>query len=53
MLSYLEIKDYRSERGELHPVLRLSYELAGPALGTAPIVLVNHALTGNSSVAGE
>lgn len=53
MLSYLEIRDYRSERGELHPVLRLSYELAGPALGTAPIVLVNHALTGNSSVAGE
>src|SRR5690606_28014485 len=27
--------------------------LFGKALGTAPVVLVNHALTGNSKVAGE
>lgn len=33
--------------------LPLSYELFGPELHTAPIVLVNHALTGNSTVAGE
>lgn len=31
----------------------LSYEIFGRALGTAPIVLVNHALTGNSTVTGK
>ncbi|MBA5792906.1 alpha/beta fold hydrolase [Flavobacterium sp. xlx-214] len=30
----------------------LTYQLFGKPLGTAPIVLVNHALTGNSLVAG-
>ncbi len=33
--------------------LPLSYQYFGPDLGTAPIVLVNHALTGNSLVAGD
>lgn len=31
----------------------LSYETFGPELHSAPIILINHALTGNSSVAGE
>ncbi len=31
----------------------LSYEIYGQKLHTAPIVLVNHALTGNSTVCGE
>jgi len=31
----------------------VTYQLFGKALGTAPVVLVNHALTGNSSVTGE
>lgn len=31
----------------------LSYETFGPELRTAPIVLINHALTGNSSVSGR
>lgn len=30
----------------------ITYQLFGKPLGTAPIVLVNHALTGNSLVAG-
>ena len=33
--------------------IQLSYQIFGKALHTAPIVLVNHALTGNSNVAGE
>ena len=33
--------------------INLSYHIFGKALGTAPVVLVNHALTGNSEVAGE
>lgn len=31
----------------------LSYQLFGKELFSAPVILVNHALTGNSSVAGE
>src|SRR5690606_30223879 len=33
--------------------LQLSYQLFGQPLHTSPVVLVNHALTGNSDVAGE
>lgn len=33
--------------------LPVTYQIFGAALGTAPVVLVNHALTGNSSVTGE
>lgn len=33
--------------------LEITYQVFGKELGTAPVVLVNHALTGNSSVAGE
>jgi len=31
----------------------LSYQFFGPVIGTAPVVLVNHALTGNSNVGGN
>ena len=51
-LFYLSISNFVTHRGvELEEVV-LSYEVAGCPLGTAPIVLVCHALTGNSSVAG-
>ena len=33
--------------------LQLSYKLFGLPLGSAPVVLVNHSLTGNADVAGE
>lgn len=33
--------------------IKLSYQLFGQPLHKAPIVLINHALTGNSNVAGE
>lgn len=36
-----------------HQEIPLSYQLFGQPLHTAPIVLINHALTGNSQVAGE
>jgi len=47
------IENFTTESGAFYPSLNLSYEVFGPALHTAPIVLVNHALTGNSTVAGE
>ena len=33
--------------------LQLSYKRFGPPLGSAPVVLVNHSLTGDADVAGE
>lgn len=53
MLQCVHIDEFTSERGQQYNGFSLSYEVAGCPLGTAPIVLVNHALTGNSSVAGE
>jgi homoserine O-acetyltransferase len=48
----LNIKNYISENAKNFDI-ELSYELFGQPLGKAPIVLVNHALTGNSSVTGK
>lgn len=53
MIRHIEITNYTSVAGQTIARLRLSYEVAGCPWGTAPIVLVNHALTGNSSVAGD
>ncbi len=52
MLHHLKINNYTNHGGTTQD-LELSYQLFGPKLHTAPIVLVNHALTGNSDVAGE
>jgi homoserine O-acetyltransferase len=52
-LQHIIIKDYITESKAPYPEIKLSYQLFGRALGTSPIVLVNHALTGNSNVAGE
>ncbi len=52
-LSYITIPNYTTESGVLVSEIKLSYQLFGKTLGTAPIILVNHALTGNSDVAGD
>jgi homoserine O-acetyltransferase len=51
-LSYITIQNFTTESGASYAELNLSFEVFGPALHTAPIVLVNHALTGNSQVIG-
>lgn len=53
MLQHLKISDYKTNKGELVSNINLSYEVFGQPLGVAPIILVNHALTGNSTVIGE
>ena len=35
------------------PTVKLSYQIFGKQICDAPVVLINHALTGNSSVTGE
>src|SRR5690554_6817306 len=53
MLYKCNIKDFVTDSRASYPEIPLSYELFGKELYTAPIILVNHALTGNSNVAGE
>ncbi len=52
-LKTINIQKYTTQNGIVINDLPLSYEIFGKKLGTAPIILVNHALTGNSSVAGK
>ena len=52
-LQHIIINDFTTESGTQFLDLQLSYQLFGQELGTAPVVLVNHALTGNSDVAGK
>lgn len=52
-VSLLNISDYTTKVGMSLKNLPLSYQVFGKELGTAPIVLVTHALTGNSNVCGE
>lgn len=51
-LHYISIIDYVTTSGKRTPI-ELSYQTFGRPLFTAPIVLVNHALTGNSEVIGK
>lgn len=51
-LQYLNISDYTTDSGKKVDI-NLSYQLFGKPLYEAPIILVNHALTGNSNVIGE
>ena len=41
------------ESGKQRPYVPLFYQTFGQPIGSAPIVVVNHALTGNSNVTGE
>ena len=52
-LHSLLIKEVITESGANFKNLPLSYQWFGKKLGTAPVVLVNHALTGNSTVTEE
>lgn len=52
MLHHLKINNYTTLNGTRQDI-KLSYQVFGKELHTAPIVLVNHALTGNSNVTGK
>jgi homoserine O-acetyltransferase len=51
-LKYINIPEYTTKSGKTVPI-RLSYQTFGRSINDAQIVLVNHALTGNSEVIGE
>ncbi len=52
-LQHIKIKNFTTEVGTLFSEINLSYQEFGKKLGTAPVILINHALTGDSNVAGE
>lgn len=52
MINKITISDFRNSGGTIQEI-RFSYETFGATFGTAPVVLVNHALSGNSQVTGE
>lgn len=49
----INIQNFTTENGAVYPSLPLSFTIAGQPLYSAPVVLVNHALTGNAEVTGE
>lgn len=51
MLQKILIQDFKNSEGTSQDI-HLSYQVFGRALHEAPVVLVNHALTGNSLVTG-
>ena len=52
-LKKIIISDFVTERGKVQKNLPLFYQIFGKPIGKGPIVLVNHALTGNSQVTEE
>ena len=52
-LNKIDLFDFDLEVGKRIKYLPLFYQTFGQQLGSAPAVLVNHALTGNSQVTGE
>ncbi len=53
-LLFVQLNDFHAHGGHYYPELRLSYELFGLPLSIKnPVVLVCHALTGNSTVSGS
>ena len=52
-LKIFEIKDFTTLSGALLKKWSLTYEVFGKELHSAPVVVVNHALTGNSDLLSE
>lgn len=52
-LEKIDLFDFNLELGKVRPYIPLYYQKFGLPIGTAPVVLVNHALTGNSTIIGE
>jgi homoserine O-acetyltransferase len=51
-LQHIKIEQFSIETGSIQS-FDLSYHVFGQPIGNAPVVVVNHALTGSSNVAGE
>ena len=52
MLEKIDLFNFDLENGKQKPYIPLFFQTFGKPIGTAPVVVVNHALTGNSNVTG-
>ena len=52
-LKKIVIEDFETSSGNKFQSFQLTYQFFGKKLGSAPIILINHALTGNSLVCGR
>lgn len=53
MLEKIALHNFNLENGKQVEYMPLFYQTFGQPIGSAPIVVVNHALTGNSNVTGK
>jgi homoserine O-acetyltransferase len=51
-LNHILLEDFETLSGSKIKKLQISYQVFGKKLGSAPVIFVNHALTGNSLVSG-
>ena len=51
-LNHILLEDFETLSGSKIKKLQISYQVFGKKLGSAPVIVVNHALTGNSLVSG-
>ena len=51
-LKHIQLEDFETLSGLKIKKIQISYQVFGKELGSAPVILVNHALTGNSLVSG-
>lgn len=52
-LEKIDLFNFELELGKQKSYLSLTYQVFGPPIGDAPIVVVNHSLTGNSTISGK
>ena len=52
-LKKIVIENFETSSGNKFQSFQLTYQFFGKKLGAAPIILINHALTGNSLVCGR
>lgn len=52
-MKQISIRNWTLEKGKIQQEVSIYYQVFGQKLGDAPVVLVNHALTGNSNVTGK
>jgi homoserine O-acetyltransferase len=51
-LKHILLENFEAVSGSKIKKIQISYQVFGKELGSAPVILVNHALTGNSLVSG-
>jgi len=52
-LEKIDVFDFNLENRKLKKYIPLYYQIFGQPIGSSPVVVVNHALTGNSNVTGD